>query len=290
MNGSYDRWTNMNGNSNSNHRHTLIHQQGFHHNLAHIPDRQSSSFDGRHSYFGFNEGHRWLGNAHQHTVTFNTNAVPTNMFPATRNFGNISSYIFQPPEIRQPNHVPIQLSQRSVQDPKPLQVSQQPLSSKYQRITYSFELKHDYCLFRLKFLLRATKVRQATETLQSAQLAFFRNIDPLFEIPHGFDRRLRSWWENRHLHLSEDDRYRSPPPQPRRTGARPRLRVFPRRSLARLGARAGRRPTARPAGPAGPSVRPADRVTRTALRPSRCTQGRARRQSPSAGHPRDSDT
>jgi hypothetical protein len=60
-------------------------------------------------------------------------------------------------------------------------------------------------------VVRATKVGDATiatvatETMQIAQLAFFRNLDPLFEIPRGFNRRLRSWRENRHWYLSEDE-------------------------------------------------------------------------------------
>jgi hypothetical protein len=211
MNGSHDRWSHMDGSSNSNPRRVSIHQQGFNHNSGHIPYRQSSNFDGRFSYFGLNNSHQLLGHANQQTVAFHTNAALTNMFPVTRNFGNTSSHTFQPPEIRQPNRVPIHNPQRSgfgVKGPKPLQVSQQPLSSKYQRIVYSTELKHDYCLFRLNFLLRSTKVGHATvstESLQCAQLDFFRNIDPLFEIPRGFDRRLRSWWENRHRYLSEDE-------------------------------------------------------------------------------------
>ena len=166
MNGTDGRWSNMNGSSNSNHQHVLIHQQGFNHNLGHIRDRQSSNFDDRISYFGSNDSHRWLGNA-QRTVTFNPQAVPTSMFPSAWNFGNAQSYRFCQPEIRQPNQVPIQLSQRAgsvVQDPKMLQVAQKPLSSRYQRITYTTEFKHDYCLFRLKFLLRDTKAMPRIET------------------------------------------------------------------------------------------------------------------------------
>jgi hypothetical protein len=77
-----------------------------------------------------------------------------------------------------------------------------PFISMIQRKTYSCQLKHDYCLFRIKFL-QDSKTRSSPQTLTSAQLAFFRNIDPKFQPPSGFERRLRKWWTDRHKYLSD---------------------------------------------------------------------------------------
>ncbi len=71
--------------------------------------------------------------------------------------------------------------------------------------TYSNQLKRDYCLFRINFLLLRDNNACSGETLSSAQQSFFRNIDPSFQPPVGFARNLRKWWARRNDYLSDEE-------------------------------------------------------------------------------------
>ena len=71
------------------------------------------------------------------------------------------------------------------------------------RISYSFALKREYCLFRALHLKEVTSM--STESWANTERSFFQNLDPSFEPPCGFRQRLSDWWGKRSQYLSKDE-------------------------------------------------------------------------------------